>query len=222
MENTNIQTNCTEGAECNAEGPVHTTERREWTKEFNKLLMEYHLLSEPTKRGFRKRMLAIWNDSGLFSATEQQLAGQVRCIKNRRWLSSVEIEEIQRAVDKESENGAGLTEVEEAESNVNAQHQETEIRQKEATESQGIDETEEELELDVEEKCTLEMRKKKLEMSENLEPVNLRYEDKKKVADLVGRKEKRTGKKQEPVWRRRMKKQIKDLESDITRTMEGR
>jgi hypothetical protein len=222
MENTNIQTNCTEGAECNAEGAVHTTERREWTKEFNKLLMEYHLRSEPTKRGFRKRMLAIWNDSGLFSATEQQLAGQVRCIKNRRWLSSVEIEEIQRAVDKESENGAGLTEVEEAESNVNAQHQETEIRQKEATESQGVDETEEELELDEEEKCTLEMRKKKLEMSENLEPVNLRYEDKKKVADLVGRKEKRTGKKQEPVWRRRMKKQIKDLESDITRTMEGR
>ena len=184
--------------------------------------MEYHLRSEPTKRGFRKRMLAIWNDSGLFSATEQQLAGQVRCIKNRRWLSSVEIEEIQRAVDKESENGAGLTEVEEAESNVNAQHQETEIRQKEATESQGVDETEEELELDEEEKCTLEMRKMKLEMSENLEPVNLRYEDKKKVADLVGRKEKRTGKKQEPVWRRRMKKQIKDLESDITRTMEGR
>ena len=99
------------------------------------------------------------------------------------------------------------------------------------------------------------MIKKKLEMSENLEPVNLRYEDKKKVrentkkvndiiekiktkdlngtnllilaganvvADLVGRKGKRTGKKQEPFWRRRMKKQIKDLESDITRLEQWR
>jgi hypothetical protein len=31
------------------------------------------------------------------------------------------------------------------------------------------------------------------------------------VADLVGKKGTRTGKKQEPFWRRRMKKQIKDL-----------
>ena len=167
----------------------------------------------------------------------------------------MEIEEIQRAIDKESENEAGLTELEEAESNGNAQHQETEIRQEEATQSQCVDETEEELELDEEEKYTLEMIKKKLEMSENLEPVNLRYEDKKKVrentkkvndiiekiktkdlngtnllilaganvvADLVGRKGKRTGKKQEPFWRRRMKKQIKDLESDITRLVQWR
>ena len=159
MENTNIQTNCTEGAEGNAEGPVHTTERREWTKEFNKLLIECHLRSEPTKRGFRKRMLAIWNDRGLFSATEQQLAGQVRCIKNRGWLSSVEIEEIQRAIDKESENEAGLTELEEAESNGIAQHQETEIRQEEATQSQCVDETEEELQLDEEEKYTIDDQK---------------------------------------------------------------
>ena len=59
MENTNIQSNCTEGVEGNAEGPVHTTERREWKKEFNKLLIERHLWSEPTKREFRKRMLTI-------------------------------------------------------------------------------------------------------------------------------------------------------------------
>ena len=71
------------GLIANAEGPLHTKERREWTKEFKKLLMEYHLRSEP-KQGFRKRMLAIWNKRGLFRTTGQQLAGQVRCIKNRR------------------------------------------------------------------------------------------------------------------------------------------
>ncbi|CAB4011204.1 Hypothetical predicted protein [Paramuricea clavata] len=58
-------------------------------------------------------------------------------------------------------------ELEEAESKGNAQHQETEI-QNEDTHSQCVDETGEELELDEEEKYTIEMIKKKLEMSENL------------------------------------------------------
>ena len=91
MENINAHTNRTE----EAEGPVHTRERRERTKELNKLLMDCYLRGEPTKCGFRKRKLNIWNERGLFIATEQQLAGQVRCIKNRAWLSAVEIEEIQ-------------------------------------------------------------------------------------------------------------------------------
>ena len=42
------------------------------------------------------------------------------------------------------------------------------------------------------------------------------------VPELVGRKEKKTGKKQEPFWKRRMKKQIKDTESDITRLKQWR
>ena len=251
MGNTNIRTNRTEGAE----GPVHTRQRREWTKELNKLLMECYLSSEPTKRGFRKRMLNVWNERGLFIATEQQLAGQVRCIKNKEWLSAVEIEEIQRAIDREHEDGGRLFEVEEVEPNENAQHQETEVQQEDVIESQGVDEIEEELGLNEEERYILEMLKKKLEMPEKLEPVNLRYEDKKKVrenkknlndvldkiktenlngsnllvlaaanvvADLVGRKEKRAGKKQEPFWKRRMKKQIKDIESNITRLEQWR
>ena len=43
-------------------------------------------------------MSAIWHEIGLFKATEQQLASQARCIKDRGWLTSTEIEEIQRKI----------------------------------------------------------------------------------------------------------------------------
>ena len=84
--------------------------------------MECHLRSEPTKRGFRKTVLAIWNERGLFRATEQQLAGQITCIKNKGWLAAVKIEETQRAIHKEDENRVDQMEAEEVELN------ETEIR----------------------------------------------------------------------------------------------
>lgn len=132
METTNIQINRTEEAQGNAEGPVHSRVRREWTKEVNKLLTECYLRSEPKKRRFRKRILAVWNERGLFSATKQQLAGQVKCIKNREWLSIVEIEKIQRPIDNGGEKGVQSTEAEEF--NGNVQYQETETRQEKFTE----------------------------------------------------------------------------------------
>lgn len=73
------------------------------------------------------------------------LAVQVRCIKKREWLTTLEIKEIQRTIDKEDENRAKQMEVEETELNETVQHQETEIRQGEATGAQGLDEINEEL-----------------------------------------------------------------------------
>lgn len=67
-----------------------------------KIVMECYIRSEPTRRGFRKRMLNEWREIGSFEATEQQLAGQARCIKNRGWLSYVEIEEIRRVQGEEN------------------------------------------------------------------------------------------------------------------------
>ena len=87
----------------------------------------------------------------------------------------MEIEEIQRTIDKEDKNGVDLMKAEEVELNEIAQHQETEIRQEE-----GFDEVDEELELDEEKRYILEILKKKMEMSEKLEPVYLKYEDRKK------------------------------------------
>ena len=50
--------------------------RIKWTKELNKLIMKCYLMSDPSKRGFRKRMLKIWNDIGVSDLNEQKLAGQ--------------------------------------------------------------------------------------------------------------------------------------------------
>lgn len=122
-------------------------------------------------------MLAIWNERSVISATEQQLAGQARCIKNRGWLSTVEIEEIQRAIDNEGEKGAQSTEAEEVELNGNVQYQVTQTRQEEVTEPEEVDEVDGTLdqELEGEERHVLEVFKNKLVMTEDLEPVNLRY-----------------------------------------------
>ena len=35
------------------------SERRKWTSQENKIVMEYYLLSEPNIRGYRKRMLSL-------------------------------------------------------------------------------------------------------------------------------------------------------------------
>ena len=75
--------------------------RVKWTKEYNKLAIECFLRSQPNVRGYRKRMLTIWNEKGLFKVSEAQLASQTRCIRDREWLSSIEIEEIKRKVDQQ-------------------------------------------------------------------------------------------------------------------------
>ena len=49
--------------------------KTKWTKELNKLSMKCCLMSEPNKRGFRKRIYNIWKDIGVFELSEQKLAG---------------------------------------------------------------------------------------------------------------------------------------------------
>ena len=41
-------------------------------------------------------MLSIWKELGVFEISEQRLADQARAIRTNRWLSEIELEEIQR------------------------------------------------------------------------------------------------------------------------------
>ena len=80
-------------------GRHHTTGRinqRKWEKEVNKIVIECYIRSEPTKRGFRKRMKQIWDDIGVFDVTEQRLADQARQVRLNKWLTDLEMEEIGR------------------------------------------------------------------------------------------------------------------------------
>ena len=42
------------------------SKRRKWTSQENKIVMECYLLSEPKIRGYRKRMLSLWLQKGMF------------------------------------------------------------------------------------------------------------------------------------------------------------
>ena len=64
-----------------APGRHPATARDNWTKEINKLVIRCFFQSEPMRRGYRKRMLAIWREIGVFDVTEQRLADQSRAIR---------------------------------------------------------------------------------------------------------------------------------------------
>ena len=54
--------------------------RRKWSIEENRVLMECYFKSIPKKRGYRQRMLRLWNEKGMVKVTEQRLADQARTI----------------------------------------------------------------------------------------------------------------------------------------------
>ena len=74
-----------------------------WTKEINKIVMVcYIMVCDPSKRGYRKRMSAIWREIGVFQVTEQRLADQARAIRINAWLTDVEIEKLRRKIEREN------------------------------------------------------------------------------------------------------------------------
>ena len=87
-------------------------QRTTWTKEMNKIVMKCYYKSNPNVRGYRKMMHNIWK--------EQNLSGQARAIKTNGWLSEIELEEIRRDTNRESElleNEEIIVETTNAESN---------------------------------------------------------------------------------------------------------
>ena len=60
-----------------------------------------------TIRGYRKRMFREWRESGMFESTELHVCDQARAIKKNDWLSELELEEIKRQVEDESQGELG-------------------------------------------------------------------------------------------------------------------
>jgi len=50
-------------------------------KEMNKIVTKCLYKSEPSKRGYIKRMHTIWNEEGLFELSEQKLSVQASAIR---------------------------------------------------------------------------------------------------------------------------------------------
>ncbi|XP_063592467.1 uncharacterized protein LOC134769657 [Penaeus indicus] len=71
------------------------TAREKWSKMTNQLVMKCYIMSEPDKRGYRKRMWKIWNENGGDPIGEQRLADQLR---------SENVEETPEVLDNGNEN----------------------------------------------------------------------------------------------------------------------
>ena len=74
------------------------SKRRKWTIQENKIVMECYLLSKPKIRGYRKRMLSLWLQKGMFWVSEQRLVYQANTIRRNSWMTELEIEELERKV----------------------------------------------------------------------------------------------------------------------------
>ena len=78
--------------------------RRIWTREENKLVLESYFSSNPSQRGYRKRMFEIWQECSTFQKTSQRLADQVRTITKKGWFSDLELLEIHQKTLKQNYN----------------------------------------------------------------------------------------------------------------------
>lgn len=75
------------------------------TKEINRIGMKCYTKSDLNTRGYRKRMMDIWDEIGVFKISEQRLADQARAIKTNGWLSDIEINKIKRNIRSEDARG---------------------------------------------------------------------------------------------------------------------
>ena len=192
-------------------------------------------------------MFAKWREIGVFNVSEQRLADQVRAIMNNNFLSNVELEEIEREILMEENNGMGQ-ENNEMNENGEAIYSNNLRGEGRNTDRADIDFAIGETVTD-EEKEIPNLIKGKMENPSSLESVNLRAMDRKKVKEKleivneVIDKVKSTditdtnwiilaaanvvadlvgmkeGKKKNetPMWKKRLLRQIAEIRKDVSR-----
>ena len=86
-----------------------TTVRTKWSKNVKKIVMECFFRSKPfdnddkSIRGYRQRMIQEWKEHGVSEITKQRLCDETRAIRKNGWLSDLELENIRRMIEAESE-----------------------------------------------------------------------------------------------------------------------
>ena len=69
--------------------------------------MECYLLSKPKVRGYRKRILSLWLNKGMFWASEQRLVDQANTIRRNSWMTELEIEGLKKNLGENDSNKKG-------------------------------------------------------------------------------------------------------------------
>ena len=70
------------------------SKRRRWSSQDNKIVIQCYLLSEPKVKGYRKHMLSLLLNKGMFWISGQRLVDQF--IRVNSWMTELEIEELER------------------------------------------------------------------------------------------------------------------------------
>ena len=66
------------------------SKQRNWPRQENKIVMECYLLPEPEATGYRKRMLSLWLNKGVFWVSEQKLVDHPNTIcRNSFFLTAI-------------------------------------------------------------------------------------------------------------------------------------
>ena len=71
------------------------SKRRKWSSQENKMVMECYLLREPKLRSYRKCMLSLLLNKGMFWVSEQRLVDQPNTIRRNSWMTELDIEELE-------------------------------------------------------------------------------------------------------------------------------
>ena len=80
--------------------PFISSRRRKWTTQENKIIMESCLLSKPKIKGYRKSMLSLWLQKGMFRVLEQRLLNQANTISKNSWMTELKKDGLERKVTK--------------------------------------------------------------------------------------------------------------------------
>ena len=72
------------------------SKRRKWPIQENKIIMKCYLLSEPKVRGYRKRMLSLWLNKGIFWVSEQRLVDQPYTVHRNSWMTQLQTNKLER------------------------------------------------------------------------------------------------------------------------------
>ena len=66
----------------------------------NRPALDCYFRSIPERRGYRQRMIELWNERGMFKITEQRMADQERAIPRNHWFTNVELEDLRRCASR--------------------------------------------------------------------------------------------------------------------------
>ena len=83
---------------------IRDTNTKHGLRKTNKQALHCYVRSNPTLKGYGKRMIEIWQECTSFLAISQSLTDQVRTIKKKSWFSDLEILEIHQKINNEQDS----------------------------------------------------------------------------------------------------------------------